>query len=184
MAALATAKRARTGSGVRNGAAYPKHGFATALKDLAAILRAELQVATVDVGGWDTHTDEAWDFDRQLGETAKSLAAFMTDLGAARRKRVSVVVMTEFGRRVAMNASGGTDHGHGGVTWLLGGGIVGGVHGRWAKLSTATLPDGDVPGWNNPFDILGELAATRLRAGGLSHVFPGHRVHALGVARS
>ncbi|WAX58627.1 hypothetical protein M6B22_07630 [Jatrophihabitans cynanchi] len=60
MAALATAKRARTGSGVRNGAAYPKHGFATALKDLAAILRAELQVATVDVGGWDTHTDEAW----------------------------------------------------------------------------------------------------------------------------
>jgi hypothetical protein len=46
------------------------------------------------------------------------------------------------------------------------------------------LPDGDVPGWNNPFDILGELAAKRLRAGGLSRVFPGHRVRALGVARS
>jgi len=186
MAALATAKRARSGSGVRNGAAYPKNDFAKALQDLAAILRAEvgLQVATVDVGGWDTHTDEAWDFDRQLGDTATSLAAFMTDLGTARRKRVSVVVMTEFGRRVAMNASGGTDHGHGGVAWLLGGGIVGGVHGRWAKLSTATLPDGDVPGWNNPFDILGELAYKRLSAGGLSHVFPGHRVRALGVARS
>ena len=65
-----------------------------------------MQVATVDVGGWDTHTNEVGELDRTLGSAAKSLAAFLTDLGPERRKRVTIAVMTEFGRRVAMNASG------------------------------------------------------------------------------
>ena len=56
----------------------------------------------------------------------------MDDLGPTRRKRVTVAVMTEFGRRVAMNDSGGTDHGHGGLMWLLGGGLAGSdVSGKW-----------------------------------------------------
>ncbi len=107
----------------------------------------------------------------------------MTDLGPARRKRVTVVVQTEFGRRVEMNASGGTDHGHGSVMWLLGGGLArSGVLGKWTQLTANTLDAGDVPGVNNPFDVLGELVQKRLGAGSLSTVFPGHSFAPLGVA--
>ncbi|MDT4933188.1 MAG: hypothetical protein QOK11_1080 [Pseudonocardiales bacterium] len=186
VSALATAAKVRASAAVQNGAVYPSGNFAHALKDLAAVLRADvgLQVATVDVGGWDTHTNEAQDLDRLLAAAAKALAAFMTDLGPTRRSRVTIVVMTEFGRRVAMNDSGGADHGHGSLMWLLGGGIAGGaVHGNWSPLSSATLADGDVPGVNNAFDVLGELVQKRLGVGALSSVFPNHAVTPLGVAK-
>jgi uncharacterized protein (DUF1501 family) len=186
VSALATAATVRAGAGVQNAAAYPAGHFSNALKDLADVLRAEvgLQVATVDVGGWDTHTNEVHDLDALLTAAAQSLAAFMTDLGPARRSRVTVVIMTEFGRRVTMNESGGADHGHGSLIWLLGGGIVGGqVHGKWTPLSAATLADGDVPGVNNMFDILGEVVQKRLGVGALSAVFPNHVVNPIGVAK-
>ncbi len=187
LAALATAASAQAKAGVQNGAVYPSGNFSTALKDLATLLRAEvgMQVATVDVGGWDTHTDEVNQLDRNLASAAASLAAFLTDLGPQRRKRVTVAVVTEFGRRVAMNASGGTDHGHGSVVWLLGGGLVGGtVHGRWTPLSASSLDSGDVPGLNEIFDVLGELAQKRLGVGSLSALFPNHSFSPLGVAQA
>ncbi|GAB2481856.1 DUF1501 domain-containing protein [Jatrophihabitans fulvus] len=170
---------------------YPNGNLPGQLKNLARILRAEvgLQVATVDVGGWDTHTDEASDLDNNLDLTARSLKAFMDDLGPERRKRVTVAVMTEFGRRVAMNDSGGTDHGHGSVMWLLGGGLAGsGVYGKWTALSNATVNQGafsgDVPGVNNPFDVLGELVQKRLNAGSLTRIFSNYSPYQLGVATS
>lgn len=187
LAALKTAATVRGATGVQNGAVYPDGDFSQALQDIAAMLRAEvgLQVATIDVGGWDTHTDEVNDLDGHLGSAAGSLSAFMTDLGPERRKRVTVVVQTEFGRRVEMNASGGTDHGHGSVMWLLGGGLArSDVFGRWTALSASSLDDGDVPGVNNPFDVFGEVLQKRLGAGSLSSVFPGHAVAPLGLASS
>ncbi|MCW2522894.1 MAG: hypothetical protein JWO63_1229 [Frankiales bacterium] len=185
LAALGTAAKAEAKAGVQNGAVYPSGDFGTAMADLATLLRAEvgLQVATVDVGGWDTHTDEVHDLNQALTATAATLAAFLTDLGPTRRKRVTVVVVTEFGRRVMANASGGTDHGHGSVMWLLGGGVAGKqVHGRWSPLSDASLDQGDVPGLNDAFSVLGELAQKRLGVGSLSAVFPGHKLTTLGVA--
>jgi uncharacterized protein (DUF1501 family) len=187
LTALSTATKARSAVGVRNGAAYPAGNFSAALKDVAALLRAEvgLQVATVDVGGWDTHTHEAVNLDAQLSSAAKSLAAFMKDLGPTRRKRVTVLVVTEFGRRVAMNGSGGTDHGHGSVAWLLGGGVAGkAVHGTWQQLSDGVLDHGDVPALNSPFDVMGELVQKRLGIGSLTGIFPGHSFAPLGVART
>src|SRR4051794_5521233 len=181
--ALATATQIQ--SGIGSTPAYPGGEFGRALKDLAGILRAEvgMQVATVDVGGWDTHTDEVSQLNGQLTAAAAALSTFFADLGAARRQRVTVAVMTEFGRRVEMNASGGTDHGHGSVMWLLGGGLkASGVFGNWTKLTAATLAGGDVPGWNNPFDVLGELAQKRLGAGSLSGVFPGYTPSSLNLA--
>lgn len=181
--ALATAESIRAVPATT--AVYPNGSFAAQLKNLAQILRAEvgLQVATVDVGGWDTHTDEVNDLDNNLDYTAKSLAAFMDDLGPTRRKRVTVAVMTEFGRRVAMNASGGTDHGHGSLMWLLGGGLArSGVYGNWTTLTSTTLDDGDVPGVNNPFDVLGELAQKRLSVGALSSIFYNYLPNPLGLA--
>ena len=185
LAALGTAATARASAGVQNGANYPSGDFSQALKDIATMLRAEvgLQVATVDLGGWDTHTDEARDLDAHLASAAQSLSAFMTDLGPDRRKRVTVVVQTEFGRRVEMNASGGTDHGHGSVMWLLGGGLASsGVLGNWTQLTASSLDTGDVPGVNNAFDVLGEIVQKRLGVGSLSTVFPGHSYSPLGVA--
>lgn len=184
--ALATAAQIRA-AGATSTVTYPSGSFAASLKDLAGILKAEvgLQVATVDVGGWDTHTNEASDLDSLLGSAAAALRAFMVDLGRTRRSRVTVVVMSEFGRRVAMNASGGTDHGHGGVMWLLGGGLTAsGVYGKWAPLTATTLSDGDVPGLNSPFDVLGELVQKRLNVANLSAVFPGYTLGTLGVAKA
>ncbi|MGN6605515.1 MAG: DUF1501 domain-containing protein [Jatrophihabitans sp.] len=183
--ALATAAKVQADSGPRNGAQYPGGDFSDALGDVAKMLRTEvgMQVATVDIGGWDTHTDEANDLDDNLAYFAKSLNAFLTDLGPTRRSRVTVAVMTEFGRRVGMNASGGTDHGHGSVMWLLGGGLSrSGVFGRWTPLSDAVLDAGDVPGLNSPFAVLGEVAQKRLGVGSMSSIFPGQDVAPLGVA--
>jgi uncharacterized protein (DUF1501 family) len=181
MAALQTAASIDTTPTVD----YPGGDFAASLKNLAAILRAEvgLQVATVDVGGWDTHTDEARDLDNNLAACAAALRAFLTDLGPQRRSRVTVAVMTEFGRRVEMNDSGGTDHGHGSVMWLLGGGLArSDVFGTWRKLTANALDDGDVPGVNSPFDVFGELVQKRLGVGSLSRVFPGHPIRPIGLA--
>ena len=165
------------------GVTYPSGSFGDALKNLAAILRAEvgMQVATVDVGGWDTHTDEVHDLDASLSGTATACARSWTTSAPTRRSRVTVAVMTEFGRRVAMNASGGTDHGHGSVMWLLGGGLAGsGVYGKWTPLSANSVDGGDVPGVNNPFDVLGELVQKRLNVGALSTVFNGYTPTPLG----
>lgn len=185
LAALATAATIRSAPATTT--TYPSGSFAGALKDIAGILKAEvgMQVATVDVGGWDTHTDEANDLDNNLASAGAALRAFMDDLGPIRRSRVTVVVMTEFGRRVAMNDSGGTDHGHGSVLWLLGGGLSqSSVFGKWNKLSPASLDGGDVPGLNSPFDILGEVVQKRLGVGSPGSVFPGYPISPLGVART
>jgi uncharacterized protein (DUF1501 family) len=187
LAALGTAATARAKAGVQNGAVYPGGDFSTALADLATLLRAEvgLQVATVDVGGWDTHTDEVNQLDRNLTSAARSLAAFLTDLGPARRSRVTVVVMTEFGRRVQMNANGGTDHGHGSLMWLLGGGLAGAsVYGKWTPLTASALDAGDVPALNGAFDVLGEVAQKRLGVGQLDTLFPGRTFAPLGLAKT
>ena len=167
------------------GITYPSGDFGDSFKNLAAILKADvgMQVATVDIGGWDTHTDEVHDLDASLSGTATALRAFMDDLGPSRRSRVTVAVMTEFGRRVAMNDSGGTDHGHGSVMWLLGGGLAAsGVYGKWTPLSANSVDGGDVPGVNNPFDVLGELVQKRLNVGALSTVFNGYTPTPIGLA--
>ncbi|HEY2833080.1 MAG TPA: DUF1501 domain-containing protein [Sporichthyaceae bacterium] len=188
LSAVATAEVIRSLTTVQNAAVYPDGPTAAALKDLVAILRAEvgLQVATLDVSSWDTHTSEALGLDALLANTAQALAAFFTDLGPARRSRVTVIVQSEFGRRVAMNASGGTDHGHGGLVWLLGGGLIGNkVHGTWVPLaSDADLDGGDVQGLNDVFNVLGEVVTKRLGVGSLSTVFPGLSYAPLGVARA
>ncbi|WP_196073162.1 DUF1501 domain-containing protein [Nakamurella alba] len=185
MKALGTAEQARKNSTPANGAVYPSGDFSGALADLATMLKSEvgLQVATVDVGGWDTHTNEAGDLDGLVTAASTALAAFLKDLGPTRRKRVTVAVMTEFGRRVQMNASNGTDHGTGSLMFLLGGGLRrSAVAGAWQPLSAGTLQDGDVPVRNQAFDVLGELIQKRLGVGTLGTVFPGFQPRPLDLA--
>jgi uncharacterized protein (DUF1501 family) len=162
-----------------NGAVYPDTDLGNALRDVARLIKADvgLQVAAVDYGDWDMHAgmggvDGGWMHDH-LGELARSLAAFGTDLGN-RLGDVTLLTLTEFGRRVEENGSGGTDHGFGQVVFLMGGGVRGGrVHGTWPSLAPGALIDGDLTATTDYRTILAEVLERRCRAGSVSDVFPG-----------
>lgn len=171
------------------GADYAVDDFGKALADIARLVKvgAGLRVATVDVGGWDLHsaigTVAAGSMVTQLQDLSKSLAAFVTDLGS-RIADVTVVLMSEFGRRVEENGSGGTDHGFGGLMMLLGGKVIGGqVHGNWPGLQEQDLISGDLAVVNDYRDVLGEVAQKTLGLGSLTGVFPGYTVRPLNVMR-
>lgn len=171
------------------GADYPEGGFGAAMADVARLIKSGtgLRVATVDVGGWDMHT-HAGAFDRgdmteHLTELGATLGAFAADLGDGLGD-VTVVTMSEFGRRLAENGSGGTDHGHGNVMLLLGGAVAGGaVHGQWPGLASDALVQGDLAGVNDYRDVLAEISQAQLGLGSMTSVFPDHSYTRLGVAR-
>jgi len=107
-----------------------------------AKMNVGLAAACVDHGGWDTHEGQPGRFANQLRQLSLGLAAFHEDMAAAERK-VITVVMTEFGRRLRSNKSGGTDHGHGGCWFILGDHVRGGsMYGKWPGLATAKLDQG------------------------------------------
>ena len=102
-----------------------------------------VEVACVDLGGWDTHAGEGGadggELPKLLLEFSQGIHAFYTDMGD-RMSRTTVVSMSEFGRRLQENNSHGTDHGHGNVMFILGGGIQGGkVYGDWPGLEKNQL---------------------------------------------
>ncbi len=176
--------------GVGNSAVYPAASeLADALKDAAVLIRADvgLQALTLDVGDWDLHTglgkDGGGAMADRLADVAACLAAFATDLGSL-FDRVTVVTVSEFGRRVAENGSGGVDHGHGNAVLLLGGGLHGGqVHGAWPGLAEAALDDGDLAGTTDYRNVLAEALVRRsgLPAAALADVFPGLIVAPVGA---
>lgn len=126
---------------------YPPSELGNALKDAAALVKADVGVRAiaVDLGGWDHHTDTADRTEEVGGDLAACLAAFSADLGAHAASTLTLA-MTEFGRRVAENGGRGTDHGHGGVMFALGGGVRGGrvllSNGTWPGLATDRLHRG------------------------------------------
>ncbi|WP_375406179.1 DUF1501 domain-containing protein [uncultured Amnibacterium sp.] len=186
--ALGTIAKIKAAEPAADGVKYPGGNFSDALKNLALLIKggAGVRVACIDVGGWDTHTGmgnvNGGDMQRHLADLAASLAAFTADLGSDLLDDTTVVTMSEFGRRVEENASGGTDHGHGGVVLVVGGGVQGGVHGRWDGLAHRTSL-GDVPGSNDYRDVLTEVVSKRLNlsAGKLKNVFPGWKASPLGI---
>ena len=171
-----------------NGAEYPDSGFANAMTDIARLIKANagLRVATVNVGGWDMHTNmgnvDAGDMTNSLGSVGQTLAAFATDLGT-QLDDVTVVTMSEFGRRLGQNDNGGTDHGAGNAMILLGGGVVGNqVHGVWPGLEGDALDQGDLAVANDFRNVFGELLQKRMGVGALDGVFPDLAYTPLGVA--
>jgi uncharacterized protein (DUF1501 family) len=177
-------------SGPSGGAVYPTTDLGRALRDVVRLVKAGvgLQVATVDFGDWDMHADlgtlAGGRMVEQLDELAKALAAFATDLGPL-LAGVTLVTLSEFGRRVEENGSAGVDHGHGNAVLLMGGGVVGGrVHGRWPGLGAADLVDGDLAGVVDYRLVLGEVLQKRCGLGSLAPVFPGLRGTPLGVVRA
>ena len=160
---------------VENGAVYPDGAFGQRLRDLAALIKSDLgvEVATVDIGGWDTHNNEVNELNPLLAELSEGLAAFRTDLGAT-MARVTVVTMTEFGRRAYENGSQGTDHGRGSAMFVLGGGVIGGqVYADWPTLADAALDNGDLAVTTDYRAVLAELLIKRGGVSDLSAIFPG-----------
>lgn len=127
------------------GAAYPESKFAATLRDIARMIAGQTgqRVLYTALGSFDTHASQRADQDKLLADLASGLTAFYADLerqGLA--DQVVVMAFSEFGRRVAENASGGTDHGEGSVMFALGKGVRGGIHGDSPDLET--LNQGDI----------------------------------------
>ena len=136
--ALATA-----GAGYRPAVDYPETSFGTGMSLLAEVIVGDLgmRVGHITLGGFDTHANETDDHDRLMSTLDEGLSAFFRDLEAhGRLDDVLVLTWSEFGRRVAENANGGTDHGAGSVLFAFGGGVRGGLYGD--PMSLTRLVDG------------------------------------------
>jgi uncharacterized protein (DUF1501 family) len=159
-----------------NGAVYPNTAFGNQMKEVAQMIKAGLglRAACVDIGGWDHHANINNILPGLLEELSETLLAFDTDLGTA-MANVSVVTMTEFGRRAFQNGSSGTDHGAASAMFVLGGGVVGGrVHARWPGLADADLFNGDLDVTTDYRQALSDLITQRLGGADLDAVFPGY----------
>ena len=110
-----------------------------------------------------------------LANLAQGLAAFHADLSDY-ANRLTVVALTEFGRRARENGSLGTDHGHGGLMLLMGGNLAGSrVHGSWPGLATdALVGPGDLAVTTDYRDVLAEVCVKRLNNAALADIFPGY----------
>ena len=173
---------------VPRGRAYPEQEVGQALKTVAQLIRAEVgvEVACVDMGGWDTHVGQGGVEGLQarlMTQLGEALAAFYEDV-QDKMDGLSVVVMSEFGRRVAENGGLGTDHGHGNMMMVMGGGIEGNrVYSRWPGLQREQLVGpGDLAITTDYRDVLGEIIRKRLNNPQVAAVFPNYTVNEVGLA--
>ena len=168
-----------------HGAVYDeKDSFAGGLRQVAQLIKADvgLDAASVDLDGWDSHFTQQTLIEPLMRRLASGLAAFRQDLGP-RMATTTVVVMTEFGRRVAENTAFGTDHGRGGAMFVMGGGIRGGrVLGGWPGLGAEALEGpGDLPVWNNYRDVLAPILSRHGAESSLADIFPDFALNPLAV---
>jgi uncharacterized protein (DUF1501 family) len=162
------------------GAVYPNNSFARAMRSSAALIRGDIGVEAIqiDLSGWDTHSAQGpttGGMNTTMRTLADALAAFHNDLEAAGRlNRVTVVVMSEFGRKAAENGSQGTDHGHGNCMFVMGGGVNGNqVMTAWPGMGAGQLyQNQDLHVTIDHRDILAEIVARRLGNTDLAYVFP------------
>lgn len=160
------------------GVEYANNSFAQQLRQIAQLIKidAGLEVAFVEIGGWDTHSNQGGVQGRlggRLNVFGQALSAFYRDLGD-RVEDVVVLTMSEFGRTARENGSSGTDHGHANVMMLLGGPIKGGkVYGDWPGLAREQLnEDRDLALTTDFRDVFAETLTKHLRCDDPDGVFP------------
>lgn len=193
--------RAVTSGPYTPNAEYPKTELARKLMQVARLIKADigLEVAEVDLGGWDTHQNQGRGGEGQFGNLSQqvgdALAAFHKDLGE-RMDDVLVVTLTDFGRTAFENGTGGTDHGWANAMFLMGGGVhrahaeakargeTGSrkVLGQWPGLSREQLHQGrDLKHTTDFRDVLGELVTMHLGNSNIQKVLPGHEFKRVGL---
>lgn len=154
---------------------YPAGRLAARLRDVATLIRADvgLEIAFLNLGGWDTHDAEASRLNLALGGMAEALAAFRAHLDD-RLEDVCLVTLSEFGRTAAENGSGGTDHGHATAMLALGGPVAGGrVYADWPGLAEEQLHEGrDLAVTTDFRTLLAEIVHRHLGNADLASVFP------------
>lgn len=181
MNAGAAADNGRSSDPSADAGAPTARGFAADALRLGQLIQADphTQLAFTSVGGWDTHVNQGGArgaLANRLGSLGEGLESLVQGLGDAFEHTV-IVVMSEFGRTVRQNGTGGTDHGRGNVMWMLGGPVAGGqVRGAWPGLERSALVDGRDLAVTTDFravlsPILQQLLG--LSDHGLAQVFPG-----------
>ena len=170
-------------------ASYPDSDFGRGLQQIAMLIKADagLEVAALDLGGWDTHFGQGSSTGLMAGlmsDLGDGLGAFHTDMFEW-IQGITVVVMSEFGRRAYENASLGTDHGHGSMMLLMGGNVYGSrVHGVWPGLAPDQLfGPGDLAVTTDYRDVLSEILSKRLNNKALEMIFPDFKISNGGFVR-
>ena len=163
----------------QNGASYPRSPFGQRLRQIAQLIRSGvgLEVAFADVGGWDTHVNQGGvqgQLAQRLDDFAQSIAALVADLGD-RMENVVILTMSEFGRMAHQNGNGGTDHGHAGAMFVIGGAVRGRkVYGKWPGLEAGQLYEGRDLALTTDFrTVFVEIARRHLGAAKIDAMFPG-----------
>lgn len=148
------------------------------LQELARLIKSDagVEAAFAEVDGWDHHQNENFQLPNLLNQFSNAIAAFCQDLGD-RMEDVVIVTMSEFGRTVEENGTGGTDHGHGSLMMVLGGRVQGGkIYGEWPGLEKEQLFEGrDLAVTTDFRTVLSELVRGHLGRKDLSSVFPGFK---------
>jgi uncharacterized protein (DUF1501 family) len=168
------------------GAVSPK-GFELSARRIGRLMRDQFNLGFVDVGGWDTHVNQGgatgYLADR-IAELGRGLAGFAEEVGPGWNDTV-VVVVSEFGRTFRENGNRGTDHGHGSVYWVLGGGIKGKrIVGEQVEVDQAHLfQNRDYPVLTDYRSLLGGLLQRMygLDQRGLQRIFPSAEPHDLAL---
>ncbi len=162
-----------------NGAAYPRSPFGQSLRQIAQLIKSDVgvEVAFADVGGWDTHVNQGGatgQLANRLTDFARGLSSLVTDLGD-RMEDVTILTMSEFGRTARQNGNGGTDHGHAGAMFVIGGSVKGHrVHGRWPGLAPEQLYEGRDLALTTDFrTVFSEVLMRHLGAPNADAIFPG-----------
>jgi uncharacterized protein (DUF1501 family) len=158
---------------------YPNTSFGNSLRQLAQLLKSNLGVeaAFADSAGWDTHQNQGstqGQLADRLREFSDSIAALWKDMDDD-AGNVTLVTMSEFGRTARENRTGGTDHGHANVMFILGGDVRGGkVYGNWPGLDNDQLNEGrDLAVTTDFRRVLGEATVHSLGSRNLDLAFPG-----------
>jgi uncharacterized protein (DUF1501 family) len=161
-----------------NGAAYPRSPFGQSLRQIAQLIKSDVgvEVAFADVGGWDTHVNQGGatgQLANRLTDFARGLSSLVTDLGD-RMEDVTILTMSEFGRTARQNGNGGTDHGHAGSMFVIGGSVKGHhVHGRWPGLAPEQLHEGRDLALTTDFrTVFSEVLMKHLGAHNADSIFP------------
>ncbi len=172
-----------------NQASYPTTALGNALKQIAQLIKMDvgLQIAFAESGGWDTHFNQGTingTFARNATDLSNSITALWTDLGQL-QDEVTIMTMTEFGRTVKQNGTGGTDHGRASCNFIVGNNVQGGiVHGTVPILSKDNLADGrDLPVTTDFRAIFSEVANKHLKINDNKILFPDYTGGTIGVMK-
>ena len=171
-----------------NRSAVSPKGFELSARRIARLMKADYTLGFVDVGGWDTHVNEGAAtgyLAGRLGELGRGLAGFADEIGPDVWKTTTVIVVSEFGRTFHENGDKGTDHGHGSVYWVMGGGVKGGrIVGEQVQIAQATLNQNrDYPVLTDYRALIGGVVqrAYGLNSSRLGQVFPEIQPRDLGI---